>query len=90
MPLGDQAQLPFRFRQGDVERGFALPRAFAEELEGEGSRLVKKLVYDTQLAISVGVDWGWRLDPGIILFFLSRLNVEKANHALRAVRPATA
>ncbi|MBM7116530.1 M16 family metallopeptidase [Archangium primigenium] len=37
---------------------------------GEGSRLVKKLVYDTQLAVSVGVDWGWRLDPGIILFFL--------------------
>ena len=38
--------------------------------KGEGSRLVKKLVYDTQLAVSVGVDWGWRLDPGIVLFFL--------------------
>jgi zinc protease len=38
--------------------------------KGEGSRLVKKLVYDTPLAVSVGVDWGWRLDPGIILFFL--------------------
>jgi predicted Zn-dependent peptidase len=38
--------------------------------KGEGSRLTKKLVYDTQLAVSVGVDWGWRLDPGIILFFL--------------------
>ncbi|PTL80968.1 pitrilysin family protein [Vitiosangium sp. GDMCC 1.1324] len=38
--------------------------------KGEGSRLVKKLVYDTQLAVSVAVDWGWRLDPGIILFYL--------------------
>jgi predicted Zn-dependent peptidase len=38
--------------------------------KGEGSRLTKKLVYETQLAVSVGVDWGWRLDPGIILFFL--------------------
>ncbi|QRO02247.1 insulinase family protein [Archangium violaceum] len=38
--------------------------------KGEGSRLVKKLVYETQLAISVGVDWGWRIDPGAILVFL--------------------
>jgi zinc protease len=38
--------------------------------KGEGSRLVKKLVYDTQLAVSVGVDWSWRVDPGIVLFFL--------------------
>ncbi|WNG37052.1 insulinase family protein [Archangium violaceum] len=38
--------------------------------KGEGSRLVKKLVYETQLAVSVAVDWGWRIDPGIILFYL--------------------
>ena len=38
--------------------------------KGEGSRLVKKLVYETQLAISVMVDWGWRLDPGIVLIYL--------------------
>jgi zinc protease len=38
--------------------------------KGEGSRLVKKLVYDTQLAISVAVDWGWRVDPGIFLVYL--------------------
>ncbi|GAA1394736.1 MFS transporter [Luteococcus peritonei] len=34
--------------------------------------------------------WIPAIATGIILFFLSRLNVEKANHALRAVRPATA
>ncbi|MFL5351898.1 M16 family metallopeptidase [Archangium sp.] len=38
--------------------------------KGEGSRLVKKLVYDTQLAVSVAVDWGWRVDPGIFLVYL--------------------
>jgi predicted Zn-dependent peptidase len=38
--------------------------------KGEGSRLVKKLVYDTQLAISVMVDWGWRVDPGAIIIYL--------------------
>jgi zinc protease len=38
--------------------------------KGEGSRLVKKLVYDTQLAISVMVDWGWRVDPGAIIVYL--------------------
>ena len=38
--------------------------------KGEGSRLVKKLVYETQLAISVMVDWGWRVDPGAIIIYL--------------------
>ncbi|MGZ3459046.1 MAG: M16 family metallopeptidase [Archangium sp.] len=38
--------------------------------KGEGSRLVKKLVYDTQLAVSVAVDWGWRVDPGLFLVYL--------------------
>jgi predicted Zn-dependent peptidase len=38
--------------------------------KGEGSRLVKKLVYETQLAVSVMVDWGWRVDPGAIIVYL--------------------
>jgi zinc protease len=39
-------------------------------IKGEGSRLVKKLVYDTQLAVSVMIDWSWRLDPGAIVAYL--------------------
>jgi zinc protease len=38
--------------------------------KGEGSRLVKRLVYEQQLAVSVMFDWGWRVDPGTILFYL--------------------
>jgi zinc protease len=37
---------------------------------GESSRLTKKLVYDDQLAVSVAVDWGWRIDPGAITVHL--------------------
>jgi predicted Zn-dependent peptidase len=38
--------------------------------KGEGSRLVKGLVYDQQLAVSVAFDWGWRIDPGTIVFYV--------------------
>lgn len=34
---------------------------------GEGSRLNKELVYGKELAVSVGIDWTWRIDPGLIL-----------------------
>jgi len=37
---------------------------------GEGSRLVRELVYAQELAVSVGVDWTWRIDPGAIVFHL--------------------
>ncbi|HZA13970.1 MAG TPA: pitrilysin family protein [Myxococcaceae bacterium] len=37
---------------------------------GEGSRLVKQLVYGQELAVSVGMDWSWRIDPGAIVFHL--------------------
>lgn len=33
---------------------------------GEGSRLNKRLVYGTELATSVGLDWTWRIDPGLV------------------------
>lgn len=39
-------------------------------IKGEGSRLVRSLVYEQQLAVSVVMDWGWRLDPGMIVFYL--------------------
>jgi len=35
---------------------------------GEGSRLMKELVYKQQVVVSVAMDWGWRLDPGLIVF----------------------
>ncbi len=38
--------------------------------KGEGSRLVKGLIYEQQLAVSVAVDWSWRVDPGMFLFYL--------------------
>ncbi len=37
--------------------------------KGEGSRLVKRLVYEQELVVSVMLDWTWRLDPGTILFY---------------------
>jgi predicted Zn-dependent peptidase len=61
--------------------GFRGPRATEEDTlvldviqyalnKGEGSRLVKGLVYEQQLAVSVMLDWGWRIDPGTIVFYL--------------------
>jgi zinc protease len=35
---------------------------------GEGSRLNKRLVYQEKVAVNVGMDWSWRLDPGVLLF----------------------
>ncbi|MFZ5471899.1 MAG: M16 family metallopeptidase [Myxococcota bacterium] len=37
---------------------------------GQSSRLVKALVYEQELAVSVSVDWGWRLDPGAFVLSL--------------------
>jgi len=64
-----------------VMMGFRGPKATEQETQvldviqyalnkGEGSRLVKGLVYEQQIAISVMFDWGWRIDPGAIVFYL--------------------
>jgi predicted Zn-dependent peptidase len=37
---------------------------------GHSSRLVRELVYQKELAVSVSFDWGWRLDPGVIVIAL--------------------
>ncbi len=34
---------------------------------GQSSRLTKALVYEQETAVSVGVDWSWRIDPGQFL-----------------------
>jgi len=35
---------------------------------GEGSRLNRRLVYEEKVAVDVGMDWSWRIDPGVLLF----------------------
>ncbi len=35
---------------------------------GDGSRLMRELVYGRELAVSVSMDWAWRIDPGQIVF----------------------
>ena len=37
---------------------------------GESSRLRRSLVQDTELAVSVTISWGWRIDPGVFLAFV--------------------
>ncbi len=37
---------------------------------GEGSRLTRSLVYEQELAVSAGMDWTWRFDPGMLLFLI--------------------
>jgi zinc protease len=34
---------------------------------GEGSRLRRRLVQETEVAVSVGVGWAWRADPGVFM-----------------------
>ncbi|HET9599172.1 MAG TPA: pitrilysin family protein [Anaeromyxobacteraceae bacterium] len=36
---------------------------------GEASRLRRRLVEQDELAVSVHVSWGWRIDPGVFLAF---------------------
>jgi predicted Zn-dependent peptidase len=36
---------------------------------GESSRLRRRLVQDAEVAVSVSISWGWRLDPGVFLAF---------------------
>jgi zinc protease len=37
---------------------------------GESSRLRRRLVEEEELAVSVNVSWGWRIDPGVFLTFV--------------------
>ncbi len=37
---------------------------------GEASRLRRRLVQETELAVSVSISWGWRIDPGVFLAFV--------------------
>jgi zinc protease len=37
---------------------------------GQSSRLIRKLVFETERAVSVQVDWTWRVDPGAFVVAL--------------------
>jgi zinc protease len=37
---------------------------------GESSRLRKRLVHEAEVAVSVSISWGWRIDPGVFLAFV--------------------
>ncbi len=36
---------------------------------GESSRLRKRLVLEEEVAVSVSISWGWRIDPGVFLAY---------------------
>jgi zinc protease len=37
---------------------------------GESSRLRRRLVQEAEVAVSVSISWGWRIDPGVFLAFV--------------------
>ena len=52
---------------------------------GEASRLRRRLVEADELAVSMHVSWGWRIDPGVFLVFgelAPGVKVEKAERVL--------
>jgi len=36
---------------------------------GESSRLRRRLVHEEEVAVSVSISWGWRIDPGVFSVF---------------------
>ena len=52
---------------------------------GEASRLRRKLVQQAEVAVSVSISWGWRIDPGVFLAFVELapgVAVERAERLL--------
>ena len=52
---------------------------------GESSRLRRRLVQEEELAVSVQISWGWRIDPGIFFAFAELapgVKVERAEKVL--------
>jgi predicted Zn-dependent peptidase len=52
---------------------------------GESSRLRRRLVQQDELAVSVSISWGWRIDPGVFLVFAElapRVRPERAEAVL--------
>jgi zinc protease len=52
---------------------------------GESSRLRRRMVQELELAVSISISWGWRIDPGVFLAFAELspgVRVEKAEAVL--------
>ncbi len=52
---------------------------------GESSRLRKRLVLQEELAVSITISWGWRIDPGVFFIFAELApgaSIERAERAL--------
>ncbi|MCY1023126.1 M16 family metallopeptidase [Pyxidicoccus sp. MSG2] len=62
--------LGFRGPSAREDDTFTLDVAQYVLTKGEGSRLVRSLVYEQKLCVSIMLDWSWRIDPGTILFYL--------------------
>lgn len=50
---------------------------------GESSRLRKAMVLESEVAVSVSVSWGWRIDPGVFLAFVELPPGVRASRAER-------
>ena len=54
---------------------------------GESSRLRRRLVQELELAVSISIGWGWRIDPGVFLAFAElapRASVDRTEKVLWA------
>jgi predicted Zn-dependent peptidase len=52
---------------------------------GESSRLRRRLVQEEEVAVSVSISWGWRIDPGVFFAFAElapKVRVEAAERLL--------
>lgn len=52
---------------------------------GQSSRLTQSLVFEQELAVSISVDWSWRIDPGFFVFSVElhpNSNTQAVEHAL--------
>lgn len=90
--LRQPAQAPsimvgFRGPRAQDDETFALDLVQYALAVGEGSRLTRELVYGKELAVSVSMDWTWRIDPGSLVFHLELKpdsNPEQVEKALYA------
>jgi predicted Zn-dependent peptidase len=60
---------------------------------GESSRLRRRMVQELELAVSISISWGWRIDPGVFLAFAELapgVQVEKAEEVLWEVLASAA
>ncbi|MFN0063379.1 MAG: M16 family metallopeptidase [Myxococcaceae bacterium] len=62
--------MAFRGPAADSVSTLALDIAQFALSVGEGSRLVRELVYKKKVAVSAQMDWSWRVDPGLLTFYM--------------------